>query len=148
MLIRAVLAGELDQLERPDIALEIVEVGPWKPGHFVSVWRSLYERGTGHCLGLFDGERLAGALGWIEHANPFSGEQVALEVMWYVDKALRGSGWAARMLDVLEAYCGAHRLHLMMPEPATDQRGAFERLYVHRKYKPVERFWIKMTGGQ
>lgn len=145
--IRPVDASELDQLERPDIAAEVITVGPWKPGNFVSVWKGMYESGTGHVLGLFDESRLVGALGWAELPDIYTGAAMAVEIMWWVDQELRGTPWGLRLLDTLENYAAVHHLHLIMPAPANGQANGFRALYERRGYKPVESYWLKSNGG-
>jgi len=59
---------------------------------FEAFWTGLIASGMGVIFVLEDGGAIAGTIGGLAYAEPYSGELLAQEFFWFVDEAQRGQG--------------------------------------------------------
>lgn len=114
------------------------------PHLFVENWRNKIEEDRGVIIGLFDGDTIVGGLGAVKCPEINSGEMMAVECWWHVQKPYRSRGWGLRLLDAYERWArkiGAKKvcmIHLVNLQP--EKLGA---LYESRGYRKVEVNYIK-----
>lgn len=93
---------------------------------------------------LWDGKDHFGIIGGLINEIPFINRKVAVECMWYVDPALRGSEAGEKLLDAFEHWAylsGADMIQMMCLPDGTGK--LLDRYYKKRGYRLTELTYTK-----
>lgn len=103
---------------------------------FVLLWTTLLNDGRGVIFLAWDGDRIVGAIGGVEHPEAYSQAQIAQEFFWFIEPEHRGGGM--RLYYAFENWarergCDEIRmghLHDLMPDKvaAVYRRLGFQRI--------------------
>lgn len=115
--------------------------------HFMATWPGIIARDDGFILGMFDGEKLAGALAAIIGPDLLGGVKTITEAFWFALPEYRGHGML--LLDEVERLAREAAgievlgmIHLCNLHPK-----AMTRIYERRGFKEVEHHFIKSVKG-
>lgn len=116
--------------------------GGFDPTAFQLTWGGMIATGAGIVYGMFNGNKIEGALGGIIHRDLNNFDMVAVECFWYMLPGSRGNGIA--LLNEFESWAklaGAKRvamIHLTNLQPEI-----LRKLYERRGYKEIEVHYVK-----
>lgn len=115
----------------------------FKLDRFCAFWKGLIEAGSGVIFGLFDGQRVCGAIGAIMCPDPYSGELQCGELFWFCLPEYRGQG--VKLLKTLERWAKIQGCSVMrMVHLADSMPEKLERVYGRMGYELVEKHYQKL----
>lgn len=127
-----------------DFYLESGAPGAFDSGWFLSIWSKVMESGLGALWTLRKDEQIVGVLGATLQPCPFSGETVASESFWFVDKSHRGGTGGVRLFTAFAAWAesiGVDRIH------SAHIRGSMEKeladFYQRQGFTPLETIYTR-----
>ena len=112
------------------------------PEVFEKTWTNLFKAKIGVIFLLKSGEKIIGSLGAVKYPDPNSGEMIATEFFWFVNKESRGKG--LKLMKAFESWVAEQGIKKMiMVHLSGSMPEKLKSLYKRMGYNEMETHFIK-----